>query len=109
MADLGDVEGFSRNGEEDQLYAFQLADGVYKRKEGIISSNGSTSMQANLDLRGNKIMSLADPAEPQEAATKGYVHSQILDSRIFVHQATASIRRSYTPPQELELDSKEEH
>ena len=27
-ADLGDVEGFDRSGEEDQLYAFQLSDGV---------------------------------------------------------------------------------
>ena len=31
-ADLGDVEGFNRSGEEDQLYAFQLSDGIYKRK-----------------------------------------------------------------------------
>ena len=29
---LGDVEGFDRSREEDQLYAFQLSDGVYKRK-----------------------------------------------------------------------------
>ena len=28
LADLGDVEGFNRCGEEDQLYAFQLSDGV---------------------------------------------------------------------------------
>ena len=27
LADLGDVEGFDRSGEEDQLYAFQLSDG----------------------------------------------------------------------------------
>ena len=33
LADLGDVEGFDRSGEEDQLYAFQLSDGVYKRKQ----------------------------------------------------------------------------
>ena len=32
LADLGDVEGFIRSGEEDQLYTFQLSDGVYKRK-----------------------------------------------------------------------------
>ena len=31
LADLVDVEGFDRSGEEDQLYAFQLSDGVYKR------------------------------------------------------------------------------
>ena len=33
LADLGDVEEFDRSGEEDQLYAFQLSDGVYKRKK----------------------------------------------------------------------------
>ena len=32
-AALGDVEGFDRSGVEDQLYAFQLSDGVYKRKK----------------------------------------------------------------------------
>ena len=32
LADLGDVEGFDRSGEKDQLYASQLSDGVYKRK-----------------------------------------------------------------------------
>ena len=30
LADLGDVEGFDRTGEEDQLNAFQLSDGVCK-------------------------------------------------------------------------------
>ena len=34
LADLGDTEGFGRDGEENQLYAFWLADGVYKRKKG---------------------------------------------------------------------------
>ena len=31
LAELGDVEGFHRRGEENQLYAFQLSDGVYKK------------------------------------------------------------------------------
>ena len=35
LADLGDVEGFDRSGEEDQFYAFQLSDGVYKRKKSL--------------------------------------------------------------------------
>ena len=35
LADLGDVEGFDRSEEEDQLYAFQLSEWVYKRKEFI--------------------------------------------------------------------------
>ena len=33
LADLDDVEGFDRNGEEGLLYAFQLSEGVYKRKK----------------------------------------------------------------------------
>ena len=33
LADLGEVEWFNRSGEEDQLYAYQLSDGVYKRKK----------------------------------------------------------------------------
>ena len=37
LADLGDVEGFDRSGEKDQLYAFQLSDGVYNRKKFIPS------------------------------------------------------------------------
>ncbi|MEW8686009.1 MAG: hypothetical protein AB2556_09390 [Candidatus Thiodiazotropha sp.] len=61
LADLGDVEGFGRKEEEDQLYAFQLAGGVYKRKDGIISSDGATSMEANLDLGCNTITNLKYP------------------------------------------------
>ena len=33
LADLDDVKGFDRSGEEDQGYAFQLSDGVYIRKK----------------------------------------------------------------------------
>ena len=33
LADIGDVEGFDRSGEEGQFYAFQLSDGVYKTKK----------------------------------------------------------------------------
>ena len=33
LADLGDTEGFEKGGEEGQLYAFELFDGVYKRKK----------------------------------------------------------------------------
>ena len=34
-ADLGDVEEFDKSGEENQLYAFQLSDGVFKRKKSL--------------------------------------------------------------------------
>ena len=34
LADLGDTEGFDKDGEENQLYGFQLSVWVYKRKKG---------------------------------------------------------------------------
>ena len=33
LAGLGDTEGFDKDREENQLYGFQLSDGVYKRKK----------------------------------------------------------------------------
>ena len=44
LADLGDVEVFDRSGEEDQLYAFKLSDGVYKRKK-FTPSEGIRSLK----------------------------------------------------------------
>ena len=44
LADLGDVEGFYRSGQEDQLYAFQLSDGVYKRRK-FSPSEGTGSLK----------------------------------------------------------------
>ena len=44
LADLCDVEGFDRSGEEDLLYAFQLSDGVYKRKK-FTPSEGIRSLK----------------------------------------------------------------
>ena len=35
LAELGDTEGFSREGREDRLYAFQLSEGVYERKSPL--------------------------------------------------------------------------
>ena len=39
LADLCDTEGFNKDGEENQLYGFQLSDGVYKRKKGYPRGN----------------------------------------------------------------------
>ena len=36
LGDLGDIEGFDRDGKDDRLYAFHLSQGVYKRKEVIL-------------------------------------------------------------------------
>ena len=79
MADLCDVKGFDRSGEEDQLYAFQLSDGVYKRKkftpsEGIRSlkfeelsdvaiSHAVTRQLHSLAFTGDKWVAFADPVQ----------------------------------------------
>ena len=79
LADLGDVEGFDRSGEEDQLYAFQLSDGVYKRKkftpsEGIRSLNFEELSDVDIShavprrlhslaFTGDKWVAFADPVQ----------------------------------------------
>ena len=79
LADLGDVEGFDRSGEEDQLYAFQLSDGVHKRKkftpsEGIRSlkfeelsdvdiSHAVPRRLHSLAFTGDKWVAFADPVQ----------------------------------------------
>ena len=79
LADLGDVEGFDRSGEEDQVYAFQLSDGVYKRKkftpsEGIRSlkfeelsdvdiSHAVPRRLHSLAFTGDKWVAFADPVQ----------------------------------------------
>ena len=45
LADLGDTEGFEKDGEENQLYAFQLSDRVYKRKKVTQAGNGSLKLE----------------------------------------------------------------
>ena len=40
LSDLGDTEGFDKGREEDQLYAFELSDGVYKRKKITTQEEG---------------------------------------------------------------------
>ena len=36
LADLGDTEGFDREGKEDRLYAFQLSEGVTKERKSSL-------------------------------------------------------------------------
>ena len=50
LADLDDVEEFDRSGEEDQLYAFQLSDGVYKRKRFIPSDSLKFEALSDVDI-----------------------------------------------------------
>ena len=78
LADLGDVEGFYRSGEEDQLYSFQLSDGVYKRKK-VTPSEGIRSLKVeelsdvdishavqrrlhSLAFTGDKLLAFEDPS-----------------------------------------------
>ena len=72
LADLGDTEGFDKDGEE--LYGFQLSDGVYKRKK--VPQEGSLKFEelSNVDFAydvpkrhhmlafaGGKVVSLCGP------------------------------------------------
>ena len=52
LADFGDTEGFNDDGEEDQLYAFQLADGMYRRKKLPQEENGPLKFEkfSNVDV-----------------------------------------------------------
>ena len=50
LADLDDVEWFSRSGEEDQLYDFQLSDGVYKKKSTPLKGIGSLKFEKLSDV-----------------------------------------------------------
>ena len=50
LADLGDTEGFDKDGEENQLYAFQLSDGVYKRKKVTQKGIGSLKFEELSDV-----------------------------------------------------------
>ena len=44
LGDLGDTEGFGWDGKENRLYAFQLSEGVYKRKEVTREGVGSLTL-----------------------------------------------------------------
>ena len=76
MADLGDTEGFGREGKEDRLYAFQLSEGVYTRKEVTLEEVGSQNLGELNDIdtshavpkrihtlafTGSKCVAFADP------------------------------------------------
>ena len=79
LADLGDTEGFEKGGEEGQLYAFELSDGVYKRKkvtaqEGggaqklvelsdVDVSNAAPRRLHTLAFTGSKWIAFADPVQ----------------------------------------------
>ncbi|MEW8317035.1 MAG: hypothetical protein AB2691_00740 [Candidatus Thiodiazotropha sp.] len=78
LADLGDTEGFGKDGAEDRLYAFQLSEGVYKRKEVTLEGVGSLKFgelsdvdvsQAvarrlhTLAFTGSRWVAFADPAQ----------------------------------------------
>ena len=76
MADLGDVEGFNKRGEEDQLYAFQLSDGVYNRinftpseslkfeqLSDVDTSHAVPRRLHNLVFTGSQWVAFADPLQ----------------------------------------------
>ena len=48
LADLGDTEGFEKGGEEGRLYAFELSNGVYKRKKVTAQEGGGAQKLGEL-------------------------------------------------------------
>ena len=48
LADLGDTEGFEKDGEEGQLYGLQLSDGVYNRKKVVTQVGGGARKLSEL-------------------------------------------------------------
>ena len=79
LADLGDTEGFEKGGEEGQLYAFELTDGVYKRKKVTAQEGGGAQKLGELSdvdvsyavpkwlhtlaFTGSKWIAFADPVK----------------------------------------------
>ena len=78
LADLGDTEGFEKDREENQLYAFQLSDGVYKRKKVTLEGTGPLKLSELSDVdvsnvvprhlhtlvfTGRKWVAFADPVQ----------------------------------------------
>ena len=79
LADLGDTEGFDKGGEEGQLYAFKLSDGMYKRKKVTTREGGGAQKLGELSdvdvsyavprrlhqlaFTGSKWVAFADPTQ----------------------------------------------
>ena len=80
LADLGDTEGFEKDGEEGQLYGLQLSDRVYKRKKVVTQQEGSGARKLSelsdvdvsyaasrrlhtLAFTGSKWVAFADPVQ----------------------------------------------
>ena len=59
----GDTEGFEKDGEENQLYAFQLSDEVYKRKK-VVTQEGSGGAQKLSELSDVDVSYAAPQAAP---------------------------------------------
>ena len=59
LCDLGDTEGFGDPGVEDKLYALQLKDGVYVRKEVVFTPSPVTTPAfgdlSDVDLTGSTV------------------------------------------------------
>ena len=79
LADLRDTEGFEKGGEEGQLYAFELSNGVYKRKKVTTKEGGRVQKLGELSdvdvsyavpkrlhqlaFTGSKWIAFADPTQ----------------------------------------------
>ena len=70
LADLGDTEGFEKGGEEGRLYAFELSDGVYKRKKVTVQEWGG-AQKLGVDRRRRFI------CRPETASYAGVYWEQV--------------------------------
>ena len=118
LADLGDTEGFEKGWEkgweEGQLYAFELSDGVYKRKKKVTAQEGgggggggAVGAEARRVERRRRLI-----CRPETASYAGVYWEQVgrlrgpcsrkgLDDR---HSNLLSLRRNRAASQGLEDD-----
>ena len=105
LVDLGDTEGFKKGGEEGQLYAFELSDGVYKRKK-VTAQEGVGAEARRVERRRRLI------CRPETASYAGVYWEQVgrlrgpcskngLDDR---HSNLLSLRRNGARTQGSEGD-----
>ena len=89
LADLGDTEGFEKDGEEGQLYGLQLFDWVYKRKK-IVTQEGGGAQK----LGGLSDMDLSYAA-PRRLHTLAFTGSRRVDCGTRSRNGLACGRQSF--------------
>jgi hypothetical protein len=71
------LTAFPAFGDEEAKASF--AESIRILLENALHRNGSVAMTGDLDLATNSIVNVADPVNPQDAATKIYVDTKVAD------------------------------